>query len=98
MQVVRYFKFVISIAARVGNFDSRIRVYIFGILPLHNKKWNVIENLNLWAPFLIGHYFMNANCNCYMVSILQDSFYRGLTAEEAERVHEYNFDHPGNEN
>lgn len=33
-----------------------------------------------------------------MVSILQDSFYRGLTAEEAERVHEYNFDHPGNEN
>ncbi|XXG78548.1 hypothetical protein AAC387_Pa08g2476 [Persea americana] len=24
----------------------------------------------------------------------QDSFYRGLTAEESERVHEYNFDHP----
>jgi len=27
---------------------------------------------------------------------MQDSFYRGLTAEESERVHEYNFDHPGN--
>lgn len=26
----------------------------------------------------------------------KDSFYRGLTPEESERVHEYNFDHPGN--
>lgn len=26
---------------------------------------------------------------------IQDSFYRGLTAEESEHVHEYNFDHPG---
>lgn len=33
---------------------------------------------------------------CATVVILQDSFYRGLTAEESERVHEYNFDHPGN--
>ncbi|GMP78066.1 hypothetical protein CsSME_00034140 [Camellia sinensis var. sinensis] len=24
----------------------------------------------------------------------EDSFYRGLTTEEAQRVHEYNFDHP----
>ncbi|MFS7956375.1 putative transferase [Helianthus anomalus] len=24
----------------------------------------------------------------------QDSFYRGLTAEESARAHEYNFDHP----
>ncbi|KAI8541331.1 hypothetical protein RHMOL_Rhmol08G0052700 [Rhododendron molle] len=29
-----------------------------------------------------------------VVLVNQDSFYRGLTAEEAERVHEYNFDHP----
>lgn len=29
-------------------------------------------------------------------STMQDSFYRGLTPEESERVHEYNFDHPGN--
>lgn len=28
--------------------------------------------------------------------IMQDSFYRGLTPEEMKRVHEYNFDHPGN--
>lgn len=28
--------------------------------------------------------------------VTQDSFYRGLTAEESERAHEYNFDHPGN--
>ena len=27
--------------------------------------------------------------------LLQDSFYRGLTAKELEDVHEYNFDHPG---
>lgn len=27
---------------------------------------------------------------------MQDSFYRGLTPEESKRVHEYNFDHPGN--
>lgn len=26
---------------------------------------------------------------------VQDSFYRGLTPEESDRVHEYNFDHPG---
>lgn len=26
---------------------------------------------------------------------IQDSFYRGLTAEESKRVSEYNFDHPG---
>ncbi|KAF5192274.1 Uridine kinase [Thalictrum thalictroides] len=29
-----------------------------------------------------------------VVLVNQDSFYRGLTAEEAEHVHEYNFDHP----
>ncbi|KAL7179468.1 hypothetical protein ACSBR1_042793 [Camellia fascicularis] len=29
-----------------------------------------------------------------VVLVNQDSFYRGLTAEEAKRVHEYNFDHP----
>ncbi|GFS29940.1 uridine kinase/uracil phosphoribosyltransferase 1 [Actinidia rufa] len=29
-----------------------------------------------------------------VVLVNQDSFYRGLTAEESERVHEYNFDHP----
>lgn len=27
--------------------------------------------------------------------ILQDSFYHNLTEEELKRVHEYNFDHPG---
>ncbi|KAM1111786.1 hypothetical protein ACFX2B_044120 [Malus domestica] len=29
-----------------------------------------------------------------VVLVNQDSFYRGLTPEESERVHEYNFDHP----
>lgn len=29
-----------------------------------------------------------------VVLVNQDSFYRGLTAEELQRVHEYNFDHP----
>ncbi|KAK4483220.1 hypothetical protein RD792_010402 [Penstemon davidsonii] len=29
-----------------------------------------------------------------VVLVNQDSFYRGLTFEELERVHEYNFDHP----
>ncbi|XP_048317827.1 uridine/cytidine kinase UKL1, chloroplastic isoform X2 [Ziziphus jujuba] len=29
-----------------------------------------------------------------VVLVNQDSFYRGLTSEESERVHEYNFDHP----
>ncbi|KAL6994470.1 Uridine kinase-like protein 1, chloroplastic [Sarracenia purpurea var. burkii] len=29
-----------------------------------------------------------------VVLVNQDSFYRGLTAEEAKHVHEYNFDHP----
>uniref|UniRef100_A0A2N9G4A4 uridine/cytidine kinase n=1 Tax=Fagus sylvatica TaxID=28930 RepID=A0A2N9G4A4_FAGSY len=29
-----------------------------------------------------------------VVLVNQDSFYRGLTAEESNRVHEYNFDHP----
>ncbi|CAN6446992.1 unnamed protein product [Victoria cruziana] len=29
-----------------------------------------------------------------VVLVNQDSFYRGLTVEESERVHEYNFDHP----
>ncbi|KAG6402914.1 hypothetical protein SASPL_135128 [Salvia splendens] len=29
-----------------------------------------------------------------VVLVNQDSFYRGLTPEELERVHEYNFDHP----
>ncbi|CAA7400713.1 unnamed protein product [Spirodela intermedia] len=29
-----------------------------------------------------------------VVLVNQDSFYRGLTAEESEYVHEYNFDHP----
>ncbi|KVI09215.1 Phosphoribulokinase/uridine kinase [Cynara cardunculus var. scolymus] len=29
-----------------------------------------------------------------VVLVNQDSFYRGLTAEESERAHEYNFDHP----
>ncbi|KAL6325355.1 hypothetical protein AAG906_023200 [Vitis piasezkii] len=29
-----------------------------------------------------------------VVLVNQDSFYRGLTAEESQRVHEYNFDHP----
>ncbi|KAI7986555.1 hypothetical protein LOK49_LG14G01001 [Camellia lanceoleosa] len=29
-----------------------------------------------------------------VVLVNQDSFYRGLTAEEAKCVHEYNFDHP----
>ncbi|KAJ0053704.1 hypothetical protein Pint_02983 [Pistacia integerrima] len=29
-----------------------------------------------------------------VVLVNQDSFYRGLTAEESKRVHEYNFDHP----
>jgi hypothetical protein len=27
--------------------------------------------------------------------ILQDSFYRGLTAEESAHAQDYNFDHPG---
>jgi hypothetical protein len=27
--------------------------------------------------------------------ILQDSFYRGLTAEESACAQDYNFDHPG---
>ena len=31
----------------------------------------------------------------YWLWLLQDSFYRGLTAKELEDVHEYNFDHPG---
>ncbi|KAL4192526.1 hypothetical protein AMTRI_Chr06g172430 [Amborella trichopoda] len=31
-----------------------------------------------------------------VVLVNQDSFYRGLTAEELEHVQEYNFDHPGN--
>lgn len=31
-----------------------------------------------------------------IVDMMQDSFYRGLTPAELERVHEYNFDHPGN--
>jgi chloramphenicol 3-O-phosphotransferase len=30
-----------------------------------------------------------------VVLVNQDSFYRGLTAEELENVGEYNFDHPG---
>ena len=34
--------------------------------------------------------------NRHLLSVMQDSFYRGLSAEESERVHEYNFDHPGN--
>ncbi|KAL2523205.1 Uridine kinase-like protein 1 [Forsythia ovata] len=29
-----------------------------------------------------------------VVLVNQDSFYRGLTPEELQRVHEYNFDHP----
>lgn len=29
------------------------------------------------------------------MSALQDSFYHNLSGEELERVHEYNFDHPG---
>ncbi|KAM7509798.1 hypothetical protein LguiB_008673 [Lonicera macranthoides] len=29
-----------------------------------------------------------------VVLVNQDSFYRGLTPEESDRVHEYNFDHP----
>ncbi|KAI5672219.1 hypothetical protein M9H77_12583 [Catharanthus roseus] len=29
-----------------------------------------------------------------VVLVSQDSFYRGLTAEELQHVHEYNFDHP----
>ncbi|KAF3778041.1 Uridine kinase-like protein 1 [Nymphaea thermarum] len=29
-----------------------------------------------------------------VVLVNQDSFYRGLTAEELERAHDYNFDHP----
>ncbi|KAG1363475.1 putative Uridine kinase-like protein 2, chloroplastic [Cocos nucifera] len=29
-----------------------------------------------------------------VVLVYQDSFYRGLTAEESEHVHDYNFDHP----
>ncbi|KAG0496725.1 hypothetical protein HPP92_001416 [Vanilla planifolia] len=29
-----------------------------------------------------------------VVLVYQDSFYRGLTAEEADRVNDYNFDHP----
>ncbi|XP_072971634.1 uridine/cytidine kinase UKL1, chloroplastic-like isoform X4 [Typha angustifolia] len=29
-----------------------------------------------------------------VVLVSQDSFYRGLTAEESERAHDYNFDHP----
>ncbi|KAF7801689.1 uridine kinase-like protein 1, chloroplastic [Senna tora] len=29
-----------------------------------------------------------------VVLVNQDSFYRGLTPEESERAHEYNFDHP----
>ncbi|XP_028114132.1 uridine kinase-like protein 1, chloroplastic [Camellia sinensis] len=29
-----------------------------------------------------------------VVLVNQDSFYRGLTTEEAQRVHEHNFDHP----
>ncbi|XP_047334444.1 uridine/cytidine kinase UKL1, chloroplastic [Impatiens glandulifera] len=29
-----------------------------------------------------------------VVLVNQDSFYRGLTAEESKHVHEYNFDHP----
>ncbi|KAF9604246.1 hypothetical protein IFM89_004952 [Coptis chinensis] len=29
-----------------------------------------------------------------VVLVNQESFYRGLTAEEAEHVHDYNFDHP----
>lgn len=31
------------------------------------------------------------------MSVLQDSFYHNLSEEELERVHEYNFDHPGEE-
>ncbi|KAI5431155.1 Uridine kinase-like protein 1 [Lathyrus oleraceus] len=31
-----------------------------------------------------------------VVLVNQDSFYRGLKPDELERVHEYNFDHPGN--
>jgi hypothetical protein len=30
------------------------------------------------------------------LDILQDSFYRGLTAEESAHAQDYNFDHPGN--
>jgi len=37
-----------------------------------------------------------AQISWYVLVFPQDSFYRGLTAEESERVHEYNFDHPGN--
>lgn len=30
-----------------------------------------------------------------LVTFLQDSFYHNLTPEELARVHDYNFDHPG---
>lgn len=30
-----------------------------------------------------------------VLGVLQDSFYHNLSEDELERVHEYNFDHPG---
>ncbi|CAL5413886.1 unnamed protein product [Camellia sinensis] len=34
------------------------------------------------------------SCGESSLSTVKDSFYHGLTTEEAQRVHEYNFDHP----
>ncbi|THG14030.1 hypothetical protein TEA_007105 [Camellia sinensis var. sinensis] len=87
--------------------DHRVVLVNQGCYDIHRQKQKSVT-LSLLAGNLVR--YENLFCNAFaimleyqvsrcfeqlmLIGAFKDSFYRGLTAEEAKRVHEYNFDHP----
>ena len=65
----------------------------FIYISLHSLLKSPTYMYYLWIIWLSGLFFL---ANKYLLwMIWQDSFYHSLTLGELTRVHEYNFDHPG---
>ncbi|GKV44535.1 hypothetical protein SLEP1_g51710 [Rubroshorea leprosula] len=79
------------------------------IQQLHDQRVVLVNQVNFLCykhpqtlTFGVLFFFQNIleplECDIYFIAtskICQDSFYHNLSEEELARVHEYNFDHPG---
>ncbi|KAF2316441.1 hypothetical protein GH714_041782 [Hevea brasiliensis] len=74
--------FVIGVSG--GTASGKTTVCDMIIQQLHDHRVVLVNRISL----------MLGGMAYQITSIMQDSFYRGLTPAELERVHEYNFDHP----
>ncbi|PWA67489.1 uridine kinase-like 2 [Artemisia annua] len=88
--------FVIGVSG--GTASGKTTVCDMIIQQLHDHRVVLVNQIcyAMWACGLCGQSEVRDFGDWGLAKEWGDSFYRGLSAEESERVHEYNFDHPGN--